>query len=209
MKITADDIARLKGENLNTVQKRLRRGCVAFEKDPSDTRRNLYDPAAVLTGSELARWATEQKSPHEIPPEVPSVGLAVSKSLQPVLPFDVSPSYEARRRCRGHPQRFRPQVEKTLGLVSECVNGTWKKVQGLIFGGVLVRNNDDFRHGLAKVHGVSYSFVNGKLQLFRSVGKDWKVFAEALVPRPRPGRSGHTFFDQPGNERMIGSRDSI
>ena len=33
VKITAEEIARLKGESLNTVQKRLRRGCVPFEKD--------------------------------------------------------------------------------------------------------------------------------------------------------------------------------
>ncbi len=206
VKITADEIARLKGESLNTVQKRLRRGCVPFEKDASDSRRKLYDPARVLTASELARWVTEQESPAPAEQSGPhEITLASSNSLQPVLPFDVSPSYEARQEAvAAIPERFRPQVEKTLGLVSECVNGTWKKVQGLIFGGVLVRNNDDFRHGLAKVHGVSYSFVNGKLQLFRSMGKDWKVFAESLVPKPRPGRSGHTFFDQPGNEWMLG-----
>ena len=205
-RITADEIARLKGESLNTVQKRLRRGCVPFEKDASDSRRKLYDPARVLSASELARWVTEQESPAPAEQSSPlEITLASSNALQPVLPFDVSPSYEARQEAvAAIPERFRPQVEKTLGLVSECVNGTWKKVQGLIFGGVLVRNNDDFRHGLAKVHGVSYSFVNGKLQLFRSVGKDWKVFAESLVPKPRPGRSGHTFFDQPGNEWMLG-----
>ena len=69
-RITADDIARLTGENLNTVQKRLRRGCVPFEKDASDTRRKLYDPVRVLSASELARWVTEQESP--APAEQPS-----------------------------------------------------------------------------------------------------------------------------------------
>ena len=141
-----------------------------LRRTASDTRRKLYDPARVLTASELARWVTEQESP--APAEQPGpheITLASSNSLQPVLPFDVSPSYEARQEAvAAIPERFRPQVEKTLGLVSECVNGTWKKVQGLIFGGVLVRNNDDFRHGLAKVYGVSYSFVYGKLHLFRS-----------------------------------------
>ena len=62
-KISVKEIARLKGESLNTVQKRLRRACVPFEKDASDTRRKLYDPAVVLTASELARWVTEQESP--------------------------------------------------------------------------------------------------------------------------------------------------
>jgi len=75
VKITADDIARLKGENLNTVQKRLRRGCVAFEKDPSDTRRNLYDPAAVLTGSELARWPPSRNPRMRYRPKFPALAL--------------------------------------------------------------------------------------------------------------------------------------
>ena len=132
VKITADEIARMKGESLNTVQKRLRRGCVPFEKDASDSRRKLYDPARVLTASELARWVTEQESPAPAEQSGPhEITLASSNSLQPVLPFDVSPSYEARQEAvAAIPERFRPQVEKTSGLVSECVNGTWKKVQG-------------------------------------------------------------------------------
>ena len=31
-----------------------------------------------------------------------------------------------------------------------------------------------------------------------------KVFAEALVPKPRPGRSGHTFFDREENAWILG-----
>ncbi len=205
-KITAEEIARLKGESLNTVQKRLRRGCVPFEKDANDARRKSYDPARVLSANELARWVTEQESPVPVEQSSPlAITPASSNLLQPMLPFDVSPSYEARQEAvAAIPERFRPQVEKTLGLIADCVNGTWKKFQGLTFGGVVVGNADDFRYGLAKVHGVSYSFVNSKLHLFRSVGKDWKAFAEALVPKARPGRSGHTFFDREENASMLG-----
>ena len=86
VKITTEEIARMKDESLNTVQKRLRRGCVPFEKDSSDTRRKLYDPACVLTGSELARWITEQES--SAPSERPGpheITLISSNSLQPVF----------------------------------------------------------------------------------------------------------------------------
>ncbi len=205
-KITADEIARLKGESLNTVQKRLRRGCVPFEKDASDTRRKLYDPACVLTASELAHWVTEQET--AAPSEQPGpheITLASSNSLQPVLPFDVSPSYEARQEAvAAIPQRVRAYIEQEMGIVADCVNGTWKKYLGHTVAGILVLNNDDWRRALAKMNGRSYSFVNNLLGKFRSKGKDWKAFAESLVQKPRPGRSGHTFFDREENAWMLG-----
>ena len=206
VKITTEEIARMKDESLNTVQKRLRRGCVPFEKDSSDTRRKLYDPACVLTGSELARWITEQES--SAPSERPGpheITLISSNSLQPVLPFDVSPSYEARQEAvAAIPERFRPLVRKALGMLADSYNGTWKKYQGYSYGGVIIRNNDDFVHGQANLYGVSPSYIYGLRHLFRSLGKDWKAFAEALVPKPRPGRSGHTFFDREENAWMLG-----
>jgi transposase InsO family protein len=148
---------------------------------------------------------------------VKAVSAAISpvaaRSPQPILPFDVSPSHDAREEAvAAIPQKFKPYVEKWCGITADCTNGTWRKWQGLVFGGVLVKNNDDYRRGLARMWDVSQRTVYQKLALFQAINHDpkipakrrWLRFAEALLPRPRPGRAGHGFFDQPENDWMFG-----
>ena len=135
------------------------------------------------------------------------------QALQPVLPFEISVSRDARAQAMAAiPERFQPYVAKWMGIVADCTNGTFRRSLGYTLAGVKVDNNDDYRHALAKMHDVSYRMVYQKLALFRSLKHDpeipakglWKAFADALVPKARPGRSGHTFFDRAENDWMLG-----
>ena len=67
------------------------------------------------------------------------------------------------------PLKFKPYVEKWMGVVADCVNGTFKKYVGESLVGIQVNNNDDYRKALARMHGVSYTAVYQKLSLFRKI----------------------------------------
>ena len=142
-----------------------------------------------------------------------AIAPVADRSLQPVLPFDLSPSLGAREQAAAAvPLKFKPYVEKWMGVVADCVNGTFKKYVGDSLVGIQVNNNDDYRKALARMHGVSYTAVYQKLSLFRKIKDNpaipakrrWSTFAEQLIPKPRPGRSGHSFYDRPDNDWMLG-----
>jgi len=64
--ISIDDMARLEGAPYMTIQKRLRRRCIALMNDPDDSRRKLA-PVTALSPEARAKWMREQLTVESLP----------------------------------------------------------------------------------------------------------------------------------------------
>jgi hypothetical protein len=159
---------------------------------------------------------------HEIPcgegkPEqaiVPASGAA--NSLQPILPFAPPSVREAARQGAippSIPQALRNYLEAWTTCLANCTNGTWRihARNGIPYGGFTIRNKHDFIK--AEVHlrgrGFSQSAIFQKLKLRQEVfadpnipaedGARWQEIVRRLIPKPKPGMSGRSFFDREQN----------
>jgi hypothetical protein len=132
--------------------------------------------------------------------------------LQPSLPFLPPSASQAARDAvvAAIPGAQRNYVDRWLAIIADNVNGTWKRFRGTVYGDVMVGNRDDFMRGQAHLYDVSKSSIYAKIKVAQSIlgaaevpkQKKWMRIAESLVPRLRPGRSGHSFFTDPENAWM-------
>ena len=133
--------------------------------------------------------------------------------LQASLPFMPPSASQAARDAvvAAVPKKNKAYVDRWMDIIADNVNGTWKRYQGTIYGGVMVNNRDDFMHGQASLHDLSISSIYAKIKMAREIisspeipkPRKWKSIAESLVPRARPGRSAYTFFTKPENAWML------
>jgi hypothetical protein len=140
---------------------------------------------------------------------MPGSRLAIEQR-QPVLPFaPSSPSQAARDTAvAAIPSAQRVYVDRWMQEISENVNGTWKIYRGTLYNGRMISRRHDFILARTALLDVSVSGYYGKLKIARQVLGDptvpkprkWTKIAESLVPRARPGRSGHNYFADPRPE---------
>lgn len=148
------------------------------------------------------------------PPQVliDSKPQAQNSRVQPLLPFaPTSPSQDARDvAVAAVPRKFQKLVDERLGLVANNRNGTWKLYEGNEYGGFTIRKREDFLRAEAHLHGISMRTLYGILSDADAVFKDaqipakrkWQEITSRFVPKPRPGRSGHSFFVDDDNAWM-------
>ena len=210
------EAAQLEGVTPKTLQRRLERKRIILTSDPEDARKKLMPFSALSPGAREAR----QKA--EISVALQGAGQDLQKGsgmeehsqaierLQPALQFaPPSPSDAARDAAvAAIPHRHRAYVDRYMAEISENVNGTWKLKRGTVENGILVSTHRDYVRARAALLDVALSTYDGKIKIARQILADpaipkankWTAIAESLVPKPRPGRSGHTYFADPSEE---------
>lgn len=201
--LSLEEAAELECVSYQALKKRLKRSRTRLQDDGEDGRRKLV-PLTALSSNAYARWLAKQSA----------VALA---PLQPIAatsepPTLFHPQTETERGLLAAmppaiPEHQRPYIERWALILAQTRNGTWLKYRGQTFGEVLVRNQRDFLRGLANVHAVSASTIYAKKSLLCDVecdvavpdGAKFSEFWKRAFPKPRPGRSGHTFFADPEN----------
>jgi hypothetical protein len=202
--------AEFEGVAPKTLLRRLERRRVILLVDREDSRRKLLPISALSPGAREA-WLKAQISAafqgtRERSQETPCAenpGQAIER-LQPALPFaSPSPSEAARDAVvAAVPHRQRNYVDRWMEEISQNVDGNWRIYHGTLYNGRMISNRHDFILARAALHDVSLSNYYNKLRLARKILGDpaipkankWTAIAESLVPKPRPGRSGHDFF---------------
>jgi len=220
--------AELEGVKPDTLLKRIRRKHVVLANDSEDARRKVI-PVSALSRSAYQAWVKARVctalqgicgKPEETPcseekPEqaiVPATGPA--KPFQPALPF--APPGERERMLLNAlppaiPSHQRPYIERWAAILGDCTNGTWQKHRGQCLEGFMVRNNGDFIRVLAKLHGIGVSTIHQKLGLLREINHNPDIprecklaeFWTRILPKNRPGRSGHSFFSEAENAWQV------
>jgi len=213
------EAAQFERVRVDTLLTRYRRKRIVLSKDPNDSRRKLVPLTALSPRAyeawlkEVAARAFEPRSPQVGPSQgtalVPASPAAL---LQPGLPFGRLSEHQQQidSAVAAVPACHREYVERWLDIIAQVVNGTWKKYRGQPLGSIEVRNNHEFIRALAELHDISVASIYAKLKPAREIIGDvtipreikWKRIAEQVHPRPRPGRSGHTFFTEPENAWM-------
>jgi len=209
----------LEGVPYQRLKKRLQRSQIVLMNDPEDSRQKLM-PLTALSPRAYEHWLKEEAAlafasptPQEVPASVAAIVPASPAALlQPALPFGRVSAYQQQidSATAAIPSAHREYVERWLDILAQVTNGTWKKYRGQPLGSIEVRNNHEFVRALAELHDVSVASIYAKLKPARLVLADpnvpqnakWKVIAEHVRPKPRPGRSGHTFFTEPENAWM-------
>jgi hypothetical protein len=214
--IALDRAAALEGLGLDAYRKRLQRQRIIRLPDPEDKRRCLIRVADLSAGArqqhykEQAQDALAPLGPE--PPEDLAQAAPRNESLQ-LLPFAPPTSTERALRDAAPPaipSRHRAYIERWSGIIGDCANGTWKKYRGKLFEGFAINSARDFVRALAHLHDLGVSTIYAKLGAFRQVERDPAIppdrkmaeFWARILPQPRPGRSGHSFFHERENDWM-------
>lgn len=231
--IGVKEAAQLKGVSEGALLTRCRRKNIFLPKDPDDARKETF-PVSELTREEAQQRVREQVTaalqgiagpPQAAPPsdQNPEQAIVPARSggpLQPLLAF--APVTDTERHLHDTippaiPQHQRPYIDRWAAIVGDCVNGTWQKYRGQIFEGFTIRHNGDFKRALAKLRGVGISTIELKLGIFREVNHDPAIprerkmaeFWTRILPKNRPGRSGHSFFSDDDNLWMAAKLYSL
>src|SRR5208282_4835861 len=134
-------------------------------------------------------------------------------SKQPPLPF-AAPSQTERAMLKAVPaaipERYQPYIDRWATIIGDCTNGTWQKYQGQSLDGIAIQSRQDYVRAQAKIHGVGVSTVLQKLKLLKEVNHNSNIpasqkmaaFWNRILPKNRPGRSGHSFFCDDENAWM-------
>jgi hypothetical protein len=105
------------------------------------------------------------------------------------------------------PQRYQGFIVKWSGILGDLENGTWKRYIGHLLGDVSIDSKHDFIGARASQEDVGVSTVYQYLKLLKEINSDSSIpddrkmaeFWSRVLPKPRPGRSGHSYFCQPEN----------
>jgi hypothetical protein len=207
------EVAQLKGLRPKTLQRWLERKGIILANDPEDGRRKLVPVSVLSPGEREARQKAEisialQRAGQDLQngSGMEEHSQAIER-LQPALQFaPPSPSDAARDAVvAAIPHRHRAYVDRYMAEISENVNGTWKLALGKILNDRMISTHRDYVRARAALLDVAVSTYDGKIKIARQILADpaipkankWTAIAESLVPKPRPGRSGHTYFADP------------
>jgi hypothetical protein len=205
------EVAQFEGINPKALLRRLERKRITLPVDPEDTRRKLI-PVSVMSPTAYQAWVRADTcaalrnlngQPQETFPED-------EDSKQPTLPF-AAPSQTERTLLKAAPpaipERYHPYIERWAMIIGDCTNGTWQKYQGQCSEGITIQSRQDFIRVQAKIHGLGVSTIHQKLKLLKEVNHSADIpakekmgeFWRRILPKNRPGRSGHSFFSDDEN----------
>jgi hypothetical protein len=222
-----EEFAQLEGITYQAARKRLNRARVERAADPDDSRRKLV-PVSALSPQAYQSWLkgqTDQALQGLIThragdegcdsPSKPVAGSGLAP--QALLPFrPLSPSEKARQDAvpPGIPVAWQKYLDAWLEILGNCIDGTWRRHKGTFYGDRRIEVQEDYIRATAHRLGQGFSAksIHTKKRLFKQIMANpalateedkWRAAAEALVPKPRPGRSGHSFFEQSENLWMF------
>jgi hypothetical protein len=208
--------AEFEGVNPRALLRRYGRKGIILVNDPEDARKKLVPVSALSPGAREARQKAEISVALQGAGQDLQNGSGMEEDsraidrLQPALQFaPPSPSDAARDAVvAAIPHRHRGYVDRWMAETSENVNGTWKLALGKVLNGRMISTHRDYVRARAALLDVAVSTYDGKIKIARQILADpaipkankWRAIAESLVPKPRPGRSGHTYFADPSEE---------
>ena len=212
--LAVTEAAQHEGVPPNTLLRRYERQRVILPVDPEDTRRKLV-PVSLLSPAAYQAWVRADTCT-----VLRNVNGQSTESLsgeetakQPQLPF-AAPSQTERAMLKAVPaaipERYQPYVDRWAMIVGDCTNGTGRKYQGQSLEGIPIHCRQDYIRAQAKIHGVGVSTILQKLKLLKEVNHDPAIpasqkmaeFWNRILPKNRPGRSGHSFFSDDENAWM-------
>jgi hypothetical protein len=209
--IPTQHAAELAGKVHKSFLRGLERSGVALIDDPEDRRRKLVSVAALPLEVRKAFYAD-------------AVATACQKANTALVPQNVGtpqarfqfacPSRTEQKLLAGAPpalpQRYQGFIRKWSGVLGDLENGTWKRYLGHSLGDFLIESRHDFIAARARQEDIGVSTIYQYLRLLKEINGDSSVpecskmaeFWNRVVPKPRPGRSGHSFFCDPENAWM-------
>lgn len=207
--IPFDRAAALEGLSKEALKKRLQRRRIMCIKDPNHRQRKLVPVTALSSGARTAYYkqqicsALEPLAPQPQPLPSGNSGPGRERFL-PFAPQSQTEQALSTAVPPGIPAHQRGFIEKWSGIIGDCANGTWKKYRGIVFEGFAIEGSRDFVRALAHQHGIGVSTIYSKLKVLREVQRDPAIppirmmaeFWARILPKSRPGRSGHTFFHE-------------
>ncbi len=208
--IAVAEAARFEGIQPKTLLRRYERKGIVLPVDPDDSRKRrvpvpLLSPAAYQAWNSAETCAALQK--------VSEQADAAHAESAPLLPF-ASPSQTERSLLKAVPPavpaRYQSYIDQWAMIVGDCTNGTYRRYLGRCLEGIEIQARQDFIRAEAKIYGVGISTIHQKLKLLKEVNRspdippDQKMaeFWRRILPKNRPGRSGHSFFADPENAWM-------
>lgn len=217
--IGVKDAARYEGVSEETLTARYRRHHIILVNDCEDGRRKLV-PVSALSSSAYQAWMKDKvcgalQGGKETPEQAIVPAAESTQALQPALAFAV-PSRTEQSLLNSAPpdvpHRWQPFIDKSAAVVGDNVNGTWKRYVGTVYGDVPIRTRGDFIRGQANIYGKGFSVsaIHGMLNKLREVNRNpdipceqkMREFWRRILPKNRPGRSGHSYFCDPENAWM-------
>jgi hypothetical protein len=225
--IGVKEAAQVEGVSPETLLTRYRRKRMVLANDPEDARRKLV-PVSALSTTAYHEWMKAQtctalqgiagqlrdgSSDQGKAEQGIALAPGSAKSLQPLLAFAVPTEREHALHDAippAIPHHQRAFVERWGAIVGDCTNGTWQKYRGQCLEGFTIRNNGDFIRAQAKLHDIGISTIHRKLALLKEINHNPDIprerkmaeFWSRILPKTRPGRSGHTFFSDDENAWM-------
>jgi len=223
------EAAQLEGVSPNTLTKRLGRKRIFLSRADEDSRCRLVPLAALSPRaweSWLKKQAALAFTPPQ--PQAPLGGqealanvsalLPASPAilLQAVLPFAPPSPQEAARQAAippSGPRALRDYLENWTACLATCTDGTWRAHarNGIPYSGFTIRTKHDFIKAESHLRGPGFcqSAILAKLKIVKEVfadpdipkeaGPRWQEIVRRLIPKPRPGMSGRSFFDREQN----------
>ena len=207
------EAAEFEGVKYKTLLRRLERKRIILANDPEDGRRALMPVSALsprayrafVKAQTLAALSGVNQS------IVPASGSA--NTPQGLLPFALPTQKETALVDAVPPalsERYGAYIELWRGICGDNLNGTWKRYVGSVYGGFQIRTRGDFIRAQAKLHGIGQSTIHAKLKVRKEINRDPEIppehkeveFWTRILPKNRPGRSGHDFFSDLENDWM-------
>jgi hypothetical protein len=217
--IATEEMARLEGRSVKTQLRHLERRKILWRIDPEDSRRKLW-PISEMSPAAYQAWVKAETSAAlqniNGQPEgtiAPGAVVAASALGQGLLPFAL-PSQKERTLLDAAPpaisKRHESFVEFWSPIMGDHENGTWKKYLGTFLAGIEIRTKGHFTRATAKLLGIGASTIYKNLKVLKEVNHNADIparqkmaeFWRRILPKNRPGRSGHSFFSDPENAWM-------
>jgi hypothetical protein len=204
------EVARFEGIPPKTLLRRLERSRIHLPVDPEDSRRKLI-PVSAMSPEAYQAWVKAETCA-ALQNVNGQPGAAPAESA-PLLPF-ASPSQTERTLLEAVPpavpERHQAFVDLWSSLIGECTNGSYRRHLGYCEEGILVTGRQTFIRVQAKKYGIGVSTIHQKLKLLKEVNHNPDIpsqqkmaaFWSRMLPKLRPGRSGHSFFSDPENAWM-------
>jgi hypothetical protein len=209
--------AAFEGVSERTLTARYRRHRIILMNDPADARRKLI-PVSALSSQAYQAFVRDQTLAaldgiNRHPQKTLCGEERTDQSITPLLPFALPTKTETTLLDAVPPgisERYDKYIKLWAGIIGDCTNGSWKKQRDQCLEGLAIRNNGDFIRATAKLHGIGPSTIYAKLKVLREINHDPEIpperkkveFWSRILPKNRPGRSGHSFFADPENAWM-------
>jgi transposase InsO family protein len=199
--------AQLAGRKPKTFLRWAERKRIPLLPDPEDGRRRLVSTSDLPP--EITKAFFERQA-HDAMKELTAVSsVASGNDLQPNLPFTLRAATETALRAAAPPgiaERYRRFIAEWTGILGDCHDGTWARYRGHTMAGILIENRDSFIRATSRINGRGFapSTIYKNLGILNHINRnpdippDWKMaeFWKRMLPKPRPGRSGHQYFCQ-------------